>query len=744
MRNPGTTPWRRRSRCLAILFAISTVAWAAACGDGGEPAGPSPEPPNRAPTVAGSIAAQTVTVGESVTVNVVSAFSDPDGDPLSYTASNSPTGVASVSVSGSTLTITGVAAGTATITVTATDPGGLSASLEAAVTVTQANRAPVTVGTIDAVSLKVGGDVTIDLATNFNDPDGDALTYAAESSDTALAKASVSGSEVTVTAVAIGMASVTITASDPESLSATQTVGVTVSANSPPTVVGMLDDQTVNVGDTVTADVSEFFEDPEGEDLAFNAASSDTAVATASVDGSELTVVAVSEGRATITVTATDTADNSNQFDFTVTVTATNRAPAVTDTIPAQKLIVGDTVRLDPSDYFSDPDGDALAYATISSDSAIASTAATDASLTIRGVSEGTATVAVTASDPAGLSATLSAVVTVRATNSAPVALVESGDETVYEGDRFGADLGWFFEDPDDDPLTFSAETTDADVVAVGIVSSFVSTAAVHQGTATVTWTATDPYGQSASIVWSVTVEPADKPWYPHSCTPGAEQPLAMGDSIRGTASPLPQSDCFAIEVGAGQGSAPFRVTAYTVGDTNTEGALFDSNYEDLIDINQDGGQGSNFQVAGMVKAGQYIVVVHAADYPGGEYLLKADDHGDSPATATPVADSAQGSLAAADNADFFRVIVPAAGVLEVSTTGSVNTRGTLYDDLGDILETNDDGGQGDNFLMRHEVQRGDYYVRVEGSTNGSYVFRVEGAGSQDGAGPGVLRGVAQ
>ena len=246
------------------------------------------------------------------------------------------------------------------------------------------------------------------------------------------------------------------------------------------------------------------------------------------------------------------------------------------------------------------------------------------------------------------------------------------------------------------------------------------------------TWTATDPYGQSASIDLRVTVEPAEKPAYPHSCTPGTEQSLAMGDSIRGTAAPLPQSDCFAIEVGTGQGSGPFRVTAYTVGDTDTEGALLDSDY-DVIDINYDGGQDSNFQVAGRVEAGRYIVVVHGEYGARGEYLLKADDHGDSPATATPVADSAGGSLATPGNVDFFQVFVAAAGLLEVSTSGSVNTQGTLYDDLGDVLATDDDGGQGTNFLMRQEVQPGDYYVRVEGSTNGSYVFRVEGAGVRPG-----------
>ncbi len=73
--------------------------------------------------------------GESISVDVSSYFSDPDGDALTYTASSSNTGVATVGVSGSTVTVTGAAQGSATVRVTATDPGGLSATQSFAVTV---------------------------------------------------------------------------------------------------------------------------------------------------------------------------------------------------------------------------------------------------------------------------------------------------------------------------------------------------------------------------------------------------------------------------------------------------------------------------------------------------------------------------------------------------------------------------------------------------------------------------------
>ncbi len=90
---------------------------------------------NQSPVTQGTISAQTVKVGESVSVNASSYFSDPDGDALTYAASSSRTNVATASVSGRTVTVAGVAEGTATIRVTATDPGGLSATQSFSVTV---------------------------------------------------------------------------------------------------------------------------------------------------------------------------------------------------------------------------------------------------------------------------------------------------------------------------------------------------------------------------------------------------------------------------------------------------------------------------------------------------------------------------------------------------------------------------------------------------------------------------------
>ena len=97
---------------------------------------------NASPMAVGTIAAQTVSAGESVTVDVAANFSDADmGDTLTYTAMSDMEmyATADIPADSSMLTITGVAAGTATVMVTATDPDGASVMQTIMVTVEAAD-----------------------------------------------------------------------------------------------------------------------------------------------------------------------------------------------------------------------------------------------------------------------------------------------------------------------------------------------------------------------------------------------------------------------------------------------------------------------------------------------------------------------------------------------------------------------------------------------------------------------------
>ena len=307
---------QRRGIVLAVMLGIA--GWASACGDGATE--PSPPPPaDQAPETVGSIPDQTVTAGETATLDVSSYFSDPDGDALSYEASTSDVSVATASLSGNTLTIAGVAAGMTTVTVTAT-AGDQSAQQTVNVTVGRRDQAPETVGSIPDQTVTAGETVTLDVSSYFSDPDGDALSYEASTSDVSVAAASLSGNTLTIAGVAAGMTTVTVTATAGDQ-SAQQIVNVTVERpNQAPEAVGSIPDQVISAGNTVTVDLSLYFSDPDGDALSYEETTSNIAIVAPTVSGKILTIAGVAQGSATITVTATDPGGLSAQQTAKVTV----------------------------------------------------------------------------------------------------------------------------------------------------------------------------------------------------------------------------------------------------------------------------------------------------------------------------------------------------------------------------------------------------------------------------------------
>ena len=406
----------RPLRIVPFCAALAAVVWLASCGggDGGTPVTPPP-PPNQAPTAVGSIAAQTITAGESVAVNVSSNFNDPDGDALTYTATTSDAGVATASVAGSTVTMTGVAAGSAMVTVTARDPDGATATQSISVTVEAGNQAPVPVGSLGELSFEQGGEVTVHVAENFSDPDGDALTYTAASSDTAVVTVSTSEATVVVVGVAAGSATVTVTATDPGDLSATQDMAVMIlPGNAAPQLGDSIPAQVIQVGETIMIVVSGHFTDPDGDELTFEAVSSDTGIATALASSDTVTIGGVAAGGVSVTVSASDPEGLSASQEVMVTVEQpmSNRAPQMADDtipFPAHDLVVDGAIVLDVSGYFVDPDGDELTYEATTSDDAVAMAAVDGAVVTTTALSAVedevlTVTLTVTATDPEGLS----------------------------------------------------------------------------------------------------------------------------------------------------------------------------------------------------------------------------------------------------------------------------------------------------------------------------------------------------
>ncbi len=478
----------------------------------------NPQPP----AACGPLPQVTVNAGESTTVSA--CFNDPNGDMLTYSATSSNPGVAAASISGTSVTVRAVAPGNASVTVTAADPEGLQGQQSFQVMVP--NRPPQPRGTIPSVSVPVGRMATVDASSYFTEPDGEALTYGAASSNPAVATVSVAGSTVTVTAVAKGTSNVTVTATDPGGLTATQTFQFTV-PNRDPETVGTIPDQTVEVDETTTVDLTSFFEDPDGDPLTYAVASSRSAVARGSVSGSTLTVSAVAPGTATLTVTARDNDGASATQRFKVTVPQPNRAPRRVGTIPAQTLAPGGRTTINASQYFSDPDGDALTYTVASSNSGVATASVSGSTVTITAVATGSATITVTARDPEGLTATQQARVTVSQSNRAPRRVGTIPARTMNPGGTATVDASRYFSDPDNDALTYTATSSNSSVARASVSGSRVTITAGSTGSATITVTARDPGGLTASQRMSVTVGSAG--------APDLEVPTVTPTSVTGT-----------------------------------------------------------------------------------------------------------------------------------------------------------------------------------------------------------------
>jgi len=174
----------------------------AMCGAGLLAACENPQPPGSC----GTIPEQTVVVGERATVSA--CFEDPNGDPLSYRATTSDAGVATVSVSGSALTVAGISPGTSVVTVTATDVTELTGHQQFRVLVP--NRAPVAVGEIESREMPVGESASVDVSAHFREPDGQPLSYGMSVSGEGVVTISAAGSVVALGAEAKGSVTVTV------------------------------------------------------------------------------------------------------------------------------------------------------------------------------------------------------------------------------------------------------------------------------------------------------------------------------------------------------------------------------------------------------------------------------------------------------------------------------------------------------------------------------------------------------
>lgn len=122
-------------------------------------------------------------------------------------------------------------------------------------------------------------------------------------------------------------------------------------------------------------------------------------------------------------------------------------------------------------------------------------------------------------------------------------------------------------------------------------------------------------------------------------------------------------------------------------------------------------------------------VHIPALEAKGVEVLALGDDHGDSPATATPIVldEVVPGKINAYFDEDYFRLEIGTASSVDIFTTGVSNTDGRLLDHDGMELAQDNVEGDSANFLIRRHLVPGVYYV-VVGAPRGERFYRLHAA----------------
>ena len=499
---------------------------------------------NNPPTVATEIPNQTATAATLFSYTVSSsAFTDADGDALTYTAAkgdgNALPGWLSFATSSRAFSGTPPRADTVAVKVTASDSSGGSVSDTFNIVVGAAaptNTAPTVATEIPNQTATAATLFSYTVSSSaFNDADsGDTLTYTAAKGDASALPGwlsfAASSRVFSGTPPSADTVAVKVTASDGNGGSVSDTFDIVVSAaNNPPTVATEIPNQTATAATLFSYTVSSSaFTDADGDTLTYTAAKGDDSAlpgwlsfATSSrvFSGTPLSADTVA-----VKVTASDSSGGSVSDTFDIVVSAANNPPTVATEIPNQTATAATLFSYTvPADAFNDADGDTLTYTATKGDGTTLPSwlTFTPGSRAFSGtpLSASTVAVKVTASDSGGsVSDTFNIVVGAAApTNTAPTVATEIPNQTATAATLFSYTVSSSaFTDADGDTLTYTATKGDASALPGWL--SFATSSRVFSGTplsadtVAVKVTASDSSGGSVSDTFNIVVSAANNP----------------------------------------------------------------------------------------------------------------------------------------------------------------------------------------------------------------------------------------
>ncbi len=430
---------------------------------------------------------------DAITIAVLANDSDADGDTLTLAIVQAPSnGTALVRNNGAILyTPNTDFSGTDTLTYSVTDPDGLSATATLTINVSSTNAAPIAVD--DAASTTEDNQVIIRVLDNDSDPDSDPLSVSiAQMPANGIARGTAAGViRYTPNAGFGGTDSFIYTVTDPDGLTASATVTVTISnINGAPVAVD--DAVSINENVAVVVDVLANDSDPDNDSLTLQIAAPASNGTLALANGGILYTPANDyAGVDQFSYTVTDPSGASDTAIVEVTVSNVNAGPIATDDSVATEE--NDPISINVLANDSDPDGDALTLTVLTQPAG--GTAAVNAQGTrivyspVSGFS-GADSFTYQVADPDGATATATVSVNVSSVNASPVAVNDTAQAA--QGVPENIDVLANDSDPDNDPLTVAIVTGPAGGTATVLPSNSIR------------YTALTTFAGADSIVYSV------------------------------------------------------------------------------------------------------------------------------------------------------------------------------------------------------------------------------------------------
>ncbi|WP_140123521.1 tandem-95 repeat protein, partial [Vibrio parahaemolyticus] len=465
---------------------------------------------NDAPVAKDDIA--TTQEDTAVTIDVLPNDSDVDGDKLSIQSASVPEAQGKVEIVDGKLVFTPAENfhGDAEITYTLTD-GALTDQATVNVTVNAVNDTPVVESNLaDQTLAEDFTPYTIDLNTAFSDVDNvdGELTFSVSGNSNVLVSIENGIATISPTADWNGSEILTFKATDPSGESISQTVNFTVAP-----VADIVADKATVVEDTPTIIKvlgNDTFEG-DGKVVSLDA-NNGPANGTVSInpDGS-------------VTYTPNDNYVGKDTFTYIVTsggvsesttvevnVTPVNDAPVAKDDIATTQEDTAVTIDVLPND--TDVDGDKLSIESVSVPKEQGTVEVVDGKLVFTPAENfnGDAEITYTVTDGA-LTDQATVKVTVNAVNDTPVVESNIADQTLAEDfTPYTIDLNTAFSDVDnvEGELTFSVSGNSNIQVAIVNGIATITPTADWNGSETLTFTATDPSGESVSQPVNFTVAP--------------------------------------------------------------------------------------------------------------------------------------------------------------------------------------------------------------------------------------------